>query len=314
MDRHRGAAPPWLRLDFLLMQQFKPMDRHMNRADFIEHLVADRDAFDAFVYTPIEEALPELLKRRRDKGVENALAPYLAHGLPEPLQQGEKLVLARQVATPNHEMLRFMAMKDMCGIDPLVLEYHDDKFTSRNAFKHRLGKLKFLDGLGKNSEVKCSYETIIDFNENERRPLGKIDTLWGRRLVDCHHQLLGRALPAARERTYDVSKWLQENGGVAREFYVRLMSLFVRNAILCENFLIKGDETNFTKSVFLPAFMEIMDSVGVKPLIVALTPTNIETDELWTCHTMGARLHLHEIRRDLPEMTSANATESAWAA
>lgn len=273
----------------------QPVER-MNRAEFVARLVADKEAFDDFVYTPIEDAVAELKRRRRNDALEPMLSPFLPHGAPAPLQDGERLVLARQIATPNYEMLRFMGFEQICGVEPLVLEYHDDRFTSRNAIKCRLGKLKFFDGLDKNCELKRSYETIIDFTRAERLPLKEVGTLWGQGLVNLHHQLLGMALPAARERTFDASQWALASGGAAGKFYASLMSLFVRHAILFENFLLNKDEMDFTKNVFLPAFLDVMDATSHKPLIVALTPTSLETDELWSCYPPGAKLRLHEIQ------------------
>ena len=40
----------------------------------------------------------------------------------------------------------------------------------------------------------------------------------------------------------------------------------------------------FTKTVFLPAFIAVYKEFGVKPLIVALEPTEIETDIFWMSH------------------------------
>ena len=53
-------------------------------------------------------------------------------------------------------------------------------------------------------------------------------------------------------------------------------------------------ELSFTKEVFLPAFIEVIRITGVKPLIVALSPTDIEGDNFWMCHPHESEIHVKE--------------------
>jgi hypothetical protein len=43
-------------------------------------------------------------------------------------------------------------------------------------------------------------------------------------------------------------------------------------------------ELTFTKEVFLPAFLRIFNETGKKPMIIALEPTEIESEVFWMCH------------------------------
>ena len=117
----------------------------------IDALVADRKAFNAFVYTPLDEAILELKQRRADTALTEKVHGLLGGDIPEPFQIGPRAVLFRQLATPNYETRHFM---DVLGSfptspKPLFWEYYEDKFTPNNYLKLSLGKLKFLLGIGK---------------------------------------------------------------------------------------------------------------------------------------------------------------------
>jgi hypothetical protein len=76
-----------------------------------------------------------------------------------------------------------------------------------------------------------------------------------------------------------------ENGGKPKEYYKAFLTLCIRNGILFENFILTNEEERrFTKDVFLPIFSEVTERIGMKPLIVALEPTDIEGDKFWMCH------------------------------
>jgi len=119
----------------------------------IPKILADRELFEKTVYTPLPEALEELKKRRIDKSLEKQVLEILNNNIPEPLKDSPKAVIFRQLITPNYEVRRFVSIIDgLGGIGPLFWEYHDDKFTSNNEWKHSLGKMKFYNGKGKKVE------------------------------------------------------------------------------------------------------------------------------------------------------------------
>ncbi len=58
--------------------------------------------------------------------------------------------------------------------------------------------------------------------------------------------------------------------------------MFTCFGILFENFLTSKDsEGDFTKETILPAIENVMNLVGVKPLIVPIEPIDMETDKHW---------------------------------
>ncbi|HEU5114639.1 MAG TPA: hypothetical protein VFT82_02645 [Candidatus Paceibacterota bacterium] len=244
----------------------------------IETLANDREKFNQFVYTPFEEAISEIERRKTISIQGMATTP------PEALRGGPRFVLFRHIATPNYEIRRFMSAADAAGFKPLILEYTSDIFLSLNHWKHSLGKLPFYKGMDKKGGLRTEHRSIIDFNANNRKALSDIKTTWNQGLVDFHHEFFLKHFPDHKDNIYDLSVWLKENGADAKGYYKAFLSLFLKNAVLFENFLLEGEELEFTKKIILPAFAEIVQETGMKPLIVALEPTEIEGDLFWLCH------------------------------
>lgn len=255
----------------------------MENTDF-EKLVADRDAFNKTVYIPVEQAIVELEKRWKDKELEKKIKEYLKHDLHHSVVDGFKAVLFRQLVTPNYELRRFMMVPDALDIKPVFWEIHNDKFTLNNDLKYYLAKLGFYEGKGKKGGSKIKYESIIDFNQSHGKKVKEVETVWGEPLLDFHHQLFSHTYPNETANIHDVSEWLHRNEQTAKEYYKDVLVSFLRNAILFENFILTGSEGEFIKDVFLPTFFDIWKTFGIKPLIVALEPTDIEGDVFWLCH------------------------------
>lgn len=248
-------------------------------------LMADREKFNSFVYTPVEEAIAELKKRREDSSLLQRTAELLGGNLPDPLRDRPRGVLFRQVATPNYELRRFVSIVDAMGLDPLFWEYHADKFVSKNEVKYYLGMLAFAKGRGKKGGLIRDYQKVIDFNASGGKKLSEIKTLWGESLASFHHSLFSNTYrPMPPECFFDASNWLKENGGTALDYYKNYLLLFVAHGVLLENVMLDEKEASFTRDIFLPALIEVRKKTGLKPLIVALEPTDIETDEFWMCH------------------------------
>jgi hypothetical protein len=70
----------------------------------IDTLVADRQAFSEFVYTPVNEAIAELKRRREDKKLGERISEFLCGDVPAVVAGPTiKAVLFRQITTPNYE-------------------------------------------------------------------------------------------------------------------------------------------------------------------------------------------------------------------
>ena len=270
----------------------------------IDEITSDRKKFDETVYTSLEDATVEIKKRWEDGKLKELLErEYFTKGLPPPLRDSPKLVLVRQLATPNYELQRFIDISNTGGMGKVILEYLDDKFTPNNALKHHFGKLVFYDGVGKKGGLKLSYEAIIDFNKSNGHRIRDVQTVWGQSLVDFHHELLRKVFPKHDLTLYDASRWASLYGGNAKIYYRTLVAFVIQNGILFENFILAKDELDFTKEIFLPAFFDVWDKTGKKPLIVALEPTDKADDDFWLYYPMSSRHIITDNMRISPYQT-----------
>jgi hypothetical protein len=252
----------------------------------IEKYESRQQSFSGLVYTPLSVAREELRKRREDRELTDRILEYLNGDIPEPLLEGPKALLFRQLFTPNYELRRFMNITQEEQIDPLFFEYHEDKFTSRNPLKHALGKMRFFK-VENASRCNVQTKTVIEFNKCEGRKIADISTIWGQNLIDFHHAFVKTAFKDSCLSFFDASQWFHRGGAKASQYYLRYLALFVQHAILFENFVLTDDaEFSFVESIFLPAFIEINRLFGHKPLIVPLLPVETQADPYWISYPM----------------------------
>lgn len=255
-----------------------------NLQEQIEHLISNREAFNKFVYTPLDEAVKELEIRKKDSKLGTLVNKNLLTDIPDALKKNNSVVLHRQVVTPNYEVGRFANIVDALEFNPVFFEYADDKFVTENDWKYYLGNMGFYLGIGKKGGVKVEHVRIIDFNIANGKKISEVKTHWGQSLIDFHHELLLKRFPNFKESIFDGSTWYSENGGNAKSYYEQFLLLFIKDSILFENFMLDIKEVSFTREVFLPAFIRAMRITGKKPLIVALEPTDIEGENFWLYH------------------------------
>lgn len=250
----------------------------------IDELIADRQYFDAFVYTPMDQALKALELRKENSNITQYINQILPSGIPGFFKGYKNAILGRQIATPNFELNEFCSVANkLPGFKKKLLVMHQDKFTPCNESKYHLGKIVCSSGNVLGGRTKSVM--AVDFNKFSGKKISEVQTLWGQGLVDFHNELLQRSLP--KELTSEISQfegsdWIARLGKTAKEFYSKILLLFLQNGILFENFLLKEKgETRFTKEVFLPAFIKIMTETGHKPLIVPFLPTESEESNFW---------------------------------
>jgi len=257
----------------------------MTEIEKAESLVGNRGAFNKQVYCTTREALDELEKRQGNTAIDDYLAKVTPSGIPEILKGKKSLVLFRHIATPNYEIRRFFIVADALDhLQPVLLEYLDDKFTNRNEWKFSLGKVPFYRGENSKGESMIEYQNIIDINSSNNKPISSVRTVWDQPLADFHHELFLEAFPNSFGSVFDLSKWLHQNGSGARDYYKAFLSLFLKHGILLENFLLDGTEAQFIKEIIVPTLLEIERETGLRPLIMALEPTEIESSKFWLSH------------------------------
>jgi len=263
----------------------------------------------AHLYTSLEEAAGELHARRGSvgQGADSVLESHLAR---QPYA-----VLFRQVATPNFELERFACQARAGGLSPLVLEFHRDKFVTRNSIKYALGRMGFYGGTGRNGGARVRFLSVVDLPATDGVALHHATTAWGQGLIEFHHELL-RERPALHGlELYDGSNWFLGHGRAARHYYTEFLSLFVRHAVLFESFLTSPPEQQFTDEVVLPAFEATCAQHGRRPLICRLDPPHSEGHGFWLQYpdelhpSVSARLSAGsipspQIRTDARSLTS----------
>jgi len=250
-------------------------------------IMGDRNIFNQIVYTPISEALRLLEKRKKDPELTAKVEKLLKGDIPEFFKKNKKYaVLFRQIATPNHETRRFLSLAKENNLSPVIFEFHDDKFTSNNEFKHSLGQLHIQNKNSKNNNYSVEKITIVDFNLHGGKKFKDVKTLWLEPLIDFHRKLFTiHDYNTDDFHLYDASMWFKKNGGKAVDYYVNFLLLFTCYGILFENFLTsKNSEGDFTKNIVLPAIEKVINIAGVKPIVVPLEPLDSETDIFWVHH------------------------------
>jgi hypothetical protein len=118
-------------------------------------------------------------------------------------------------------------------------------------------------------------------NEANGKQFSEIATTWDQPLVEFHHELLAHAYPNMQHTIVNMSEWIEKHGKLPSKYYEHFFELFISNGILFENFLIDSKELKFTEEIILPAFIKVYEKTGLKPIIVALEPTEIEGDCFW---------------------------------
>lgn len=254
--------------------------------------------FGAFnhLYTEPRLALWNLHQRRKDDALKKATRENLSSATEEFLKKfsRQRAVFFRQVASPTHETIRFLKLAKQMGLKPLILEYHDDKFvSSENRSKRSLGKMPIYQYTGTDGRDMVEYETVCDFNVSTGKKFREVVCLSGEKLINFHHRLF-RTITGLNPKTYcvDASDWFKSAGKKAEIYYEQLLTFFIRDGILFENFMPLRSESAFTKTVILPAFKRLENLYGTKPLIVRLLPENEEMRLFWDSYPKKIKKHL----------------------
>lgn len=233
------------------------------------------------IYTQPEDAVKELIKRWKDKDLENRVETFLKGDIPLSLRTKPHVILSRHILTPDDEARRLVEFSKKFGVDLFVFEFLHDKFVSYNFDKYTLLKMFFSFGKRSNGQDRVFKLKLADINLAEGEKIQSIKTLWGEPLVDFHHNILYEVFPEFEDKIFDLSDWYKNHGGKAKIYYEYFVALLVRNCILLENFQDDGEEGDFTRNVFLPAFRSIQKEFNLKPLIVKLAPDDYENNPSW---------------------------------
>lgn len=246
------------------------------------------------IYTPLEEAKEELLRRWNDHNLRYKVSSILKDDIPDPFRTAPRATLARFILSPNFELYHFLDLIRDTGLKPLCLEYLNDKFVSENIDKYYLCKLFFHGGTGKKGGDRLSALNVIDFNGSEGKRICDLHTVYDKKLIDFHREVMDYSCIDSDIDRFDISDHYNRNGKVSKHYYTYFLSLFVRNGILFENFLLDKIQVNITRDVVLPAYANVCEKFGVKPLIVRLGPIGREESLYWRYYPNQIKERIHE--------------------
>lgn len=234
------------------------------------------------MYTDIKEALLELKRRQAIPGVTEKVSSYLNNDIPAPLTNTViSAVLFRNLFTPDYELEVFEQIAKANQLEPVLFEYTHDKFVAVNEDKYALGKLYFYLGTTGSTTSNMYARKVVDFNSAEGKQISELQTISGENFVHFHHRILDMYSPSSSKNIYEISKWLKEHGGNAKEYYKAFLALFITHGILFDNFRTTGAEGAFSENVFKPAFQIVEDHFGMKPLICSLQAPEDEDNPKW---------------------------------
>lgn len=244
-----------------------------------------KNFFKEKIYLTPEAARKEMYKRWNDAELQKKVRTFLKDDIPPMFGKAPKAVLARAIASPNHEFFEFCRLSQKTQLETWCLEYNDDKFRAENFDKYYLGKMVFYHGLGKNGGEKRDVLKIVNFDAAEGKSIKNISTLWGEDLVNFHHRLFEQF--SDKVNYADCSNWIQRHGSKGSDFYASYLALFISFGVLFENFLL--EDKQLIEEMFMPAYEKLQKEFGLAPIVVPLSSFEREYDEYWRYYSGGLR-------------------------
>lgn len=226
-------------------------------------------------YVELEQA-QEILQSRQN--LREKLSKFWSlHGVEFPARTIDELPLvafcARQLVTFRFEDAVFLQMAEKSGLTPLWSPLADDTFTVVSSLKRSYVQPYMATGLSKNGQLITVRNRLVkDPHTRSRIPLKDLVADDGTNIAAWHHKRWAQATTGTG-RILDANEFKSGWGGSAQRYYLGLLSLFIAHGVLFEDY--HGGESGaalggFTARVFEPAFAQVAEYFGVKPLIVKL--------------------------------------------
>lgn len=247
---------------------------------------------------PPFDAVQELKKRQQDPMLRKKVEEYLHGDIPEYFQDGPVLYLARHIATPNFETLRFKHLMEPLGMKTVVGQDSKDFFVSSNQAKRALCKLSICRGVSQKDGIlneRFENISIIDFNSADGKRFDDIMTLWGEKLIGFHARLFSKFM-SGKIKNPDDAEWIdRHHRGDLFAHYKKFLALFITHGILFEDYVMEDKhEIHFVKHVLRPACRFIEQYFGYRPLIVPLVPKTFESSRFWTSYPEEVLRVIHD--------------------
>lgn len=200
----------------------------------------------------------------------------------------QPLVLWRPLLTPNHELLRYLALADAMGRKPLIWETPQDWFTpDRNLTKRALAKVPICLGGDRQGGWRLRHVKVAPLWQPGQPRIADVACFDGTPLTDFHRRLIRELIgPDVLSRAIDARAF--DRAERPRALYERAFAIFTCFGVLAESFAADGAERGFVEDVVLPAFEATVRRFGTRPLIVRLLPMGTEADLYWDSYPAEA--------------------------
>lgn len=227
------------------------------------------------MYSKLKEAQRKIKKRRETPRLTRRIEEILdSNPLREKIPSGKiSGVLPRHISSARLETIQFLKRAQENDFFPTWLEYPRDKFTTTNPCKWRMVCIRKFNGFGRNGGPKIEKKILLDQPEKwEGKSLNEVELTNGEKLVNFHHRIFEDVIGLDGNHRINLSEWLKELGK-AKNYYPYYLTLFIKDAILFEDFEDDGTKSKssvskFKKKVVEPALEKIKEWGLPEPLIV----------------------------------------------
>lgn len=245
-------------------------------------------------FTPVNEAIEEIQRRRLDVGLRKRVEDFLHGDIPKHFDGDTPILyLARHVITPSFSVLRFIEITQKFNLPTVLSQDVKDKFVSNNSVKHALGKLPVMKGVSRRVDEIVEYFTVIDFKEAQGKSFSDIKTKFNTPLVDFHVNLFKEIYPQG-VTIIDESDWIDRNDrGNLIEHYKKMLSLYIFHGVLFETFL--AEDAEFVEKVLEPSFAFVEEHFGCRPLICELLDKETNTQRNWDAYPSIFYAHIKNL-------------------
>jgi hypothetical protein len=232
--------------------------------------------------TQLDDAIAELHRRRKDDKLRKEIEEYLNYDIPHHFTERPIFYLARHVATPNFETLRFIEICKQHKSPPVIGQDTKDIFVSNNILKRSLGKLPVVKSVTHDKRELTENLTVLRFDKAQGEPLNSLTTTFGENLVQFHNKLLREIYPRG-VHLVDDSPWIDRNHrGNLLEHYKKFLALFILHGVMFEFY--EPEDLEFVNEVLIPAQQFIEEKFGCKPLICDLVSPELCTARDWNAY------------------------------
>lgn len=221
---------------------------------------------------------------------------------PEALREritGPTAVLARNIASPNYEMLWFTRLARKHGFRALVIEHTADRFTAHNPAKHALARLPIVTGRSLKGQLITRRQRVVELALAEGQPFAKILTMTGESLVAYHHRKLADLLGADAPDLLDLQDILPSGPMDPFGYYVEFFKMLAGPLVLFEDFIADNQTAAFFQGTVQHAWRRVVADTGRQPQIVRLGPDRREQMPLWSAYPAMAADNPTWVRRSV---------------